>query len=231
MIDLFDDIQPKILNIAKDTYLLRGFVLGESEHLLLTDLKAVIAEAPLRNMTTKTGYAMSAAMSNCGALGWLSDRSGYRYDAHNPDTGKAWPAMPNSFLQLATSAAAACGFASFVPDACLINQYKIGASMGLHQDKDELDFTQPIVSVSLGCSATFLFGGLNRRDKTIKVVLQHGDIVVWGGESRLNFHGIMPLKPNTPGHLLSNSIHEFDSPCIHEVLGEYRFNLTFRKAA
>jgi DNA oxidative demethylase len=218
--DLFNDIQAKKQSITKDAYLLRGFALEASEHLLLADLQAVIVTAPLRNMMTKMGYAMSAAMTNCGAHGWTSDMSGYRYTTHNPETGKFWPAMPASFLQLATSAAAECGFADFVPDACLINQYKMGASMGLHQDKDELDFTQPIVSVSLGVPATFLFGGLKRSDKTIKIPLQHGDVVVWGGEARLNYHAIMPLQPN---------VHAV--PVAAEMLNAYRYNLTFRKAA
>ena len=156
---------------------------------------------------------MSVAMTNCGKLGWVSDKKGYRYDALDPSTGAPWQAMPMSFLQLAKNAAAEAGYANFVPDACLINQYEIGARMSLHQDKDEQDFSQPIVSVSLGCAATFLFGGLKRSDKPRKILLQHGDIVVWGGKSRLNYHGIMPLRTNN-----------------HEALGAYRFNLTFRKA-
>ena len=213
MIDLLDDLKPIKQEIIKDVFLLQGFALGASEHLLLTDLEAVIAAAPLRNMMTKMGFAMSAAMTNCGDLGWVSDAKGYRYDGKNPQTNQPWPSIPASLLQLATSAAAACGFEDFVPDACLINQYKAGASMGLHQDKNELDFTQPIVSVSLGMPATFQFGGLKRSDKTLKIPVNHGDIVVWGGEARLKFHGIMPLKANN-----------------HAVLGHYRFNLTFRRA-
>lgn len=217
LIDLFEESQPKKQSFAKDAYLLHGFALGDSEHLLLADLQAVIAAVPLRNMMTKMGYAMSAAMSNCGTLGWVSDKSGYRYDAldtyTSTGTGAPWLAMPASFLQLAKSAAVECGFADFVPDACLINQYKIGASMGLHQDKDELDFTQPIVSVSLGIAAVFLFGGTKRNDKTTKIPLQHGDVVVWGNTARLNYHAIMPLRASN-----------------HAALGEYRYNLTFRKA-
>jgi DNA oxidative demethylase len=209
---LFNDLPNKI-ELIKDTYLLPGFALGNSEHSLLNDLQATLAAAPLRHMMTPMGFAMSAAMSNCGQLGWVADKTGYRYDTLDPNTGAAWPAMPTSFLQLAQSAATECGFANFVPDACLINQYKIGASMGLHQDKNELYFMQPIVSVSLGIPATFLFGGLNRSDKTQKIPLNHGDVVVWGGEARLKFHGIMPLRANN-----------------HAVLGEYRYNLTFRKA-
>jgi DNA oxidative demethylase len=217
--DLFDAFKPSKEEIKKDTYLLHGFALDASEHLLLANLQAVITEAPLRNMMTKMGFEMSAAMTNCGALGWTSDRKGYRYTAQDPLTNKPWPAMPASFLALATNAAAECGFKNFMPDACLINQYKIGASMGLHQDKNELDFTQPIVSVSLGISAVFAFGGENRADKTIKMPLQHGDIVVWGNSARLNHHAIMPLKA---------SIHAASR--ASEILGAYRYNLTFRKA-
>ena len=211
--DLFNTFNPSKEELTKDVYLLREFALSTSEGLLLADLQAVINQAPLRNMLTPMGFKMSAAMINCGQLGWLSDKKGYRYDALNPITGLAWPQMPTSFLALAQSAAAACGFANFVPDACLINQYKVGASMGLHQDKDEQDFSQPIVSVSLGIPATFLFGGLKRNDRTDKILLNHGDVVVWGGEARLKFHGIKPLKANS-----------------YQALGAYRYNLTFRKA-
>lgn len=211
--DLFDSLKPIKQEINKDVYLLHGFAMGASEHLLLADLQSVIAAAPLRNMMTKMGFKMSAAMTNCGTFGWTSDRKGYRYDSKDPLSELPWPVMPNSFLQLASSAAAVCGFANFVPDACLINQYKIGASMGLHQDRDELDFSQPIVSVSLGIPAVFAFGGKNRNDKTIKIPLQHGDIVIWGNEARLYHHAILPLKANN-----------------HNLLGEYRYNLTFRKA-
>ncbi|MDP1766819.1 MAG: DNA oxidative demethylase AlkB [Methylotenera sp.] len=210
--DLFDDVQPSKLEIAKDAYLLKGYV-QEDEKTLLADLEAIIKQAPLRHMMTKKGYAMSAAMTNCGILGWTSGRKGYRYDTKDPVTGHPWPKIPVSFQQLAIQAAAEAGFKDFRPDACLINQYNVGASMGLHQDKNELDISQPIVSVSLGMPAIFQFGGLSRADKPIRISLAHGDIVVWGGESRLNFHGIMPLKMNT-----------------HPILGAYRYNLTFRRA-
>ena len=213
LMDLFDALKPSKQEIIKDVFLLRGFALGDNEHLLLSDLQTVTTAAPLRRMMTKMGFAMSAGMTNCGGLGWISDRKGYRYDGQNPQINKPWPNMPSSFLRLATSAAAECGYIDFVPDACLINQYKVGASMGLHQDKNEQDFTQPIVSVSLGMPATFQFGGLKRSDKTLKIPLMHGDVVVWGGEARLKFHGIMPLKAN-----------------LHQVLCAYRYNLTFRKA-
>ena len=210
--DLFTDINPIKINILPDVILLKGFALS-NQIVLLADLQMVITEAPLRHMMTKMGFAMSAAMSNCGDLGWVSDRKGYRYDARDPLSNQPWPAMPASFQQLAKLAAHEAGFKAFQPDACLINQYKVGASMGLHQDKNELDYTQPIVSVSLGIPATFQFGGKLRSDKTIKIPLMHGDVIVWGNEIRQNFHGIMPLKTNQ-----------------HEALGAYRYNLTFRQA-
>lgn len=156
---------------------------------------------------------MSVAMTNCGHLGWVSDKSGYRYSSVDPENGKPWPAMPESFLRLATHAANEAGFAGFVPDACLINRYEAGTKLSLHQDKDENDFSQPIVSVSLGIPAVFLFGGLKRTDKTQRLVVQHGDVIVWGGPSRLRYHGILPVKEGK-----------------HPVLGIYRVNLTFRKA-
>ena len=210
--DLFENIQPNKLAIDKEAYFLSAYALI-NEKALMIDLQEVLSQAPLRHMMTKMGFYTSAAMTNCGQLGWVSDSKGYRYDALDSQTGKPWPAMPISFLKLAQHAAIEAGFDDFKPDACLINQYKVGASMGLHQDKNELDFTQPIVSVSLGISAIFQFGGLSRSDKPIKIPLMHGDIVVWGGDARLKYHGIMPLKPNK-----------------HEVLGPYRYNLTFRKA-
>lgn len=210
--NLFEEIQPKKQEIAGNIFLLKAYALS-AESQILSDLEATILKAPLRHMMTKMGFAMSAAMTNCGELGWVSDDKGYRYDRINPETKKAWPEMPLSFFQLTQDAALEAGFIGFEPDACLINQYKVGARMGLHQDKNELDFTQPIVSVSLGIPAIFQFGGLNRSDKPIKIPLTHGDIVVWGGDARLKYHGIMPLKPNK-----------------HDLLGPYRYNLTFRKA-
>ncbi len=211
--DLFEKTDEQTLHIAEGAMLLRRFALTNEVH-LLNDLRSIIAKSPLRHMVIAGGFTMSVAMTNCGKLGWVSDKKGYRYDALNPSTGEPWQAMPMSFMQLATQAAAVAGFANFVPDACLINQYQPAARMSLHQDKDEQDFTQPIVSVSLGCAATFLFGGLKRSDKPTKILLQHGDVVIWGGKSRLNYHGIMPLQAN-----------------IHEAFGAFRFNLTFRKAA
>ena len=215
--DLFDNITEQHVHIAEGAMLLRRFALT-NEVPLLNDLKSIIAKSPLRHMVTPGGFTMSVAMTNCGKLGWVSDKKGYRYDALDPSTGAPWQAMPMSFLQLAKNAAAEAGYANFVPDACLINQYEIGARMSLHQDKDEQDFSQPIVSVSFGVPARFLFGGLKRSDKPTKILLLHGDVVVWGGKSRLNYHGIMPLQAT---NIQTNG---------YEAFGACRFNLTFRKA-
>lgn len=210
--DLFLSQQPSIQEIAKDAYLLQGFALSNQAQ-ILADLSQIISVAPFRQMLTPGGFTMSVAMTNCGALGWITDRKGYRYISHDPLANKPWPAMPASFKQLAQQAALEAGFNNFTPDACLINQYKIGARMSLHQDKNELDFSQPIISVSLGLPATFQFGGFERSDKVAKLLLEHGDVVVWGGESRLRYHGVLPLKA---GH--------------HPDMGGFRINLTFRKA-
>jgi alkylated DNA repair protein (DNA oxidative demethylase) len=183
------------------------------ETALLDALSGIVSVAPFRHMITPGGFRMSVAMSNCGPVGWVSDRTGYRYDAVDPLSRTNWPPMPEPFLKLASGAAKDAGFESFVPDACLINRYEPGAKLSLHQDKDERDFTQPIVSVSLGIPAVFLFGGLARGDKTIRVNLTHGDVVVWGGPARLRYHGVAPLKGDD-----------------HPRLGRYRINLTFRKA-
>jgi DNA oxidative demethylase len=179
-----------------------------------THVQRVLTAAPLRHLVTPGGFRMSVAMSNCGALGWVSDRRGYRYEAHDPLSGQPWPAMPQALQQLAADAAARAGYAGFQPDACLINRYAAGAKMSLHQDKDEQDFSQPIVSVSLGLPAVFLWGGAARGDATQRLLLEHGDVLVWGGSARLNFHGVMPLKPGE-----------------HAVTGPCRINLTFRRAA
>jgi len=192
--------------------LLHGFAL-RTEDRILAEIDRVAAAAPFRRMTTPGGYVMSVAMTNCGTVGWVTDRTGYRYDEIDPANGRHWPPMPPAFLELATTAAAAAGFDGFVPDACLVNRYEPGARLSLHQDKDEADFTAPIVSVSLGLPATFLFGGLKRSDPQIKIPLTHGDVVVWGGPARLVHHGVMPLKDG-----------------VHGALGRQRINLTFRKA-
>ncbi|CAM3131814.1 alpha-ketoglutarate-dependent dioxygenase AlkB [Pseudomonas floridensis] len=213
--DLFasDEPQAEIRQpIGPQSWLLRGHALPCIER-LLPALRKTLAVAPFRQMITPGGYTMSAALSSCGQLGWVTDHHGYRYSETNPQTGRAWPAMPDVFLELAQDAAQIAGFADFVPDACLINRYVPGAKMSLHQDKDEHDHCWPVVSVSLGIAATFQFGGLQRSDRPERISLFHGDVVVWGGEDRLRFHGILPVKQ-----------------AVHPLLGEQRINLTFRKA-
>ena len=204
--------RPDETPLGPGAMLLHGFALAEAMTILAA-IESVTAESPLRQMSTPGGFRMSVAMSNCGALGWITDRRGYRYTATDPDSGRPWPAMPPLLAQLAARAAARAGFAGFVPDACLINRYVPGARMALHQDRDEQDFSQPIVSVSLGLPAVFLFGGLARSDKSARVPLVHGDVLVWGGPARLRFHGIAPLKDGA-----------------HPATGACRINLTFRKA-
>ncbi len=213
--DLFEivpDARPSREAMAEGAVLLRGFeVPFESE--LIPALREIVAQAPFRRMFTPGGHQMSVAMTNCGSAGWVTDQRGYRYDGTDPGSGQPWPAMPPVLRQLAEQAATAGGFDGFAPDACLINRYAPGARMSLHQDKDEQDFDAPIVSVSLGLSAIFLFGGLKRADKPRRYRLEHGDVVVWGGPSRLYFHGIAPLADGE-----------------HAVMGRQRINLTFRKA-
>lgn len=198
--------------MAEGAVLLRGFA-RPSESELIAALRDIASQAPFRHMVTPGGHSMSVAMSNCGDLGWVTDRSGYRYDTNDPETGRPWPAMPAAFYRLAVEAAEQAGFAGFSPDACLINRYQPGARMSLHQDKDEQDFGAPIVSVSLGLPAVFLFGGLQRADKPRRFRLEHGDVVVWGGPTRLVFHGVAPLADGE-----------------HALVGRERINLTFRKA-
>jgi alkylated DNA repair protein (DNA oxidative demethylase) len=180
---------------------------------LVVELARLIEQAPWRQMVTPSGHRMSVAMTNCGALGWVSDRTGYRYVAQDPETGQPWPPLPDRFLGLAQNAAAQAGFAGFLPDACLINRYQPDARLSLHQDRDERDLSAPIVSVSLGLPAVFLWGGLKRKDPTRRIPLVHGDVLVWGGPDRLRYHGVLPLKAGQ-----------------HALLGEQRINLTFRKA-
>jgi alkylated DNA repair protein (DNA oxidative demethylase) len=197
--------------MAEGAVLLRGFV-GASEAELIAELRNIVAQAPFRRMITPGGHQMSVAMTNCGSAGWVTDHSGYRYSTEDPETGQPWPAMPPLLRDLADRAADRAGFARFSPDVCLINRYVPGARMSLHQDKDELDFSAPIVSVSLGLPAIFLFGGLKRSDKPRRFRLEHGDVAVWGGPSRLFFHGVAPLADGE-----------------HPLLGRQRLNLTFRK--
>ncbi|MGH7232508.1 MAG: DNA oxidative demethylase AlkB [Nitrospiraceae bacterium] len=199
--------------LGPGAFVLRSFAASD-EAALLAALQDVIAMAPFRHMVTPGGFRMSVAMTNCGSFGWITDRTGYRYDPVDPESGRNWPRMPDSFLRLAKGAAAQAGFEGFEPDACLINRYDPGASLSLHQDKNERDFGEPIVSVSLGIPAVFLFGGSKRADKPTRVQLTHGDVVVWGGPARLHYHGVMPLKEG-----------------YHPLVGGHRVNLTFRKAA
>ena len=201
------------LQLGAGTWLLQGFVLPRAQA-LLEALDTVVSAAPLRHMETPGGFTMSVAMSNCGELGWISDRQGYRYSPVDPHSGQPWPAMPDFLRALAREAAATAGFDGFRPDACLVNRYLPGTRLTLHHDHDERDFSAPIVSVSLGMEATFLLGGLRRADKPQRVPLRHGDVLVWGGVDRLRFHGVAPLR---------------DRP--HGLLGRQRFNLTLRKAA
>jgi alkylated DNA repair protein (DNA oxidative demethylase) len=212
--DLFDtsDVLPSREVMADGAVLLRGFARAMQDDLLRA-LDEITAQAPFRHMSTPGGFEMSVAMTNCGNYGWITDRSGYRYGADDPVSGKPWPAMPSVFRELAEQAAAQGGFAGFAPDACLINRYQPGARMSLHQDRDETDFSAPIVSVSLGLPAIFMFGGAKRSDKPARYRLEHGDVVVWGGPSRLFFHGVAPLADGE-----------------HPLLGRKRINLTFRKA-
>lgn len=198
--------------IGPCSWVLRSFATPMIEE-LLPALEHVLAQAPFRHMVTPGGFTMSAALSSCGSVGWMTDRNGYRYTPTDPQTAKPWPEIPTVFMQLAQGAATACGFAGFTPDACLINRYIPGAKMSLHQDKDEQHYEWPVVSVSLGLPAIFLFGGHQRKDPTQRIPLMHGDVVVWGGEDRLRFHGVLPVKP---GH--------------HPLLGEQRINFTFRRA-
>ena len=212
LFEAFADPGPSHEAMAEGAVLLRGFA-RPIEAELIAALRGIEARAPFRHMFTPGGHQMSVAMTNCGGYGWVTDRSGYRYDGIDPDSGKAWPGMPPVFCELARSAATEAGFGGFSPDACLINRYEPGAKMSLHQDKDEQDFGAPIVSVSLGLPAVFLFGGLKRSEKPRRYGLAHGDVVVWGGPSRLFFHGVAPLADGE-----------------HPVLARQRINLTFRKA-
>ncbi|TGN90292.1 DNA oxidative demethylase AlkB [Bradyrhizobium yuanmingense] len=212
--DLFDTVaeaQPSREKIADGAVLLRGFV-KPIESGLIDAVRAIVAQSPFRRMTTPGGHLMSVAMTNCGERGWITDHTGYRYDPIDPRTGAPWPAMPPLLADLARRAAEQGSFEGFAPDACLVNRYEPGTRLSLHQDKDELDYSAPIVSVSLGLPATFLFGGLARADKPRRFRLVHGDVVVWGGASRLAYHGVAPLADGE-----------------HPLLGRKRINLTFRR--
>jgi alkylated DNA repair protein (DNA oxidative demethylase) len=210
--DLFSDQIESQVKLAAGAYWLRGFVLPEAYALCAMLIAHFNNHAP-QQMMTPMGYHMSVRTTSVGTFGWVSTKQGYGYAAKNSLTNQHWPVMPELFLTLAQRAAKQAGYINFKPDTCLINVYEIGDKMGLHQDKNEADFSQPIVSVSLGLPATFQFGGLTRAAKALKVPLSHGDVVVWGAESRLYYHGVLPLKSGA-----------------HPLLGHRRINLTFRKA-
>lgn len=213
--DLFAGLarDPSVERITEGALLLRAFVSEEEAVQLMAGIETVLAASPLRHMQTPGGFRMSVAMSNCGRFGWVTDRRGYRYQSLDPLAERDWPTMPEAFMALAVRAAEAAGFAGFDPDACLVNRYEPGARMSLHQDKNEHDMAQPIVSVSLGLPATFLFGGLARTDKPQRMRLESGDVAVWGGPARLAFHGIDTLRDGE-----------------HALTGRCRYNLTFRRA-
>lgn len=214
--DLFAETEstqpPRAEQIGEQSWVLRGFALPDMDKLLAA-LDVILARAALRHMVTPGGFSMSVATSSCGALGWITDRSGYRYSSVDPATGQPWPTMPEVFCTLARAAATQAGFADFTPDSCLINRYVPGAKMSLHQDKDEKAYAAPIVSLSLGLPAMFLFGGFERSDKSQRIPLLHGDMVIWGGVDRLRYHGVLPIKQGQ-----------------HPLIGEQRINLTFRCA-
>jgi len=211
---LFDDTPPAGTReqLAPGAWVLRGFALDRADA-LLQQIENIAALSPFRRLVTPGGKTMSVAMTNCGAVGWFSDRRGYRYAAIDPETGKPWPPMPALFVQLAREAASAAGFDDYAPDVCLINRYEIGTRLTLHQDQDERDRHAPIVSVSLGLPATFLFGGLVRNEPQRRLPLVHGDVVAWGGPSRMRYHGVLPIKDGE-----------------HPSTGPRRYNLTFRVA-
>ncbi|QIB52653.1 DNA oxidative demethylase AlkB [Pseudomonas sp. OIL-1] len=211
-LDLFEHQPEPPQPLAEGAWLLRGFVLDDAEQ-LLTDLQQVAARAPFRHQVTPGGYSMSAAMTSCGDLGWVTDRHGYRYSPTDPLDDQPWPALPESFKQLAARAAERAGYPGFAPQSCLINRYETGARMALHQDKDEQDLFAPIVSVSLGAPISFMFGGPTRSHQPVRWKIEHGDVLVWGGPSRLFFHGVAPLGKRAD----------------HPLTGSVRYNLTFRK--
>jgi alkylated DNA repair protein (DNA oxidative demethylase) len=213
-LDLFEDVANAETEerLEPGAMVLRGLATDKAEQLLAA-IKDVTDRSLFRFMTTPGGYRMSVAMTNCGDAGWVTDRAGYRYDPIDPLSGNRWPAMPAAFAELATEAAVRAGFKDYTPDACLMNRYEPGARLSLHQDKNERDLEAPVVSVSLGLPAVFLYGGASRSDRPHRIPLGHGDVVVWGGPARLRYHGVMPLKEGD-----------------HPTLGRHRLNLTFRKA-
>ncbi|MGH8183060.1 MAG: DNA oxidative demethylase AlkB [Rhodanobacteraceae bacterium] len=211
---LFDTTTPTGTReeLAPGAWVLHGFAL-ERTNALLHEIERIAACSPFRYLVTPGGKTMSVAMTNCGSVGWFSDRRGYRYTEADPETGNPWPVMPEVFLRLAGNAAHAAGFNDYAPDVCLVNRYEVGTRLTMHRDHDERDRRAPIVSVSLGLPATFLWGGLARKDPQRRVALAHGDVVIWGGPSRMRYHGVLPIKDGE-----------------HPLTGARRYNLTFRVA-
>lgn len=203
---------PEVVPLADGAAMLCGFACDVADG-LVDAVGRIAAVAPFRHLITPGGYRMSVAMTNCGAAGWVSDRRGYRYTTTDPESGRPWPAMPPLITDLAARAAVAAGFTDYAADVCLINRYQPGSRLSLHQDRDERDKVMPIVSVSLGLPATFLFGGLKRSDRPRRIGLRHGDVVVWGGPARMTYHGIAPLADGE-----------------HPATGRCRLNLTLRRA-
>ena len=212
--DLLSSLDPAraVERLSEAAVVLRGFARDMAAR-LVAEVDGITAVSPFRNMMTPGGFRMSVGMTNCGRAGWVTDRKGYRYEQIDPTTGVPWPAMPEPFRLLAESAAAAARYPGFEPDACLINLYELGTRLSLHRDENERDLTAPIVSVSLGLPAIFLFGGNRRSDRPRRILLQSGDVVVWGGADRLVYHGVAPVA-------------EGEDP----LTGNRRINLTFRKA-
>ena len=213
--DLLSGLAPGQTNpdlLVEGATLLRGFAVEQASD-LVEALGPITEVAPFRHMITPGGYIMSVAMTNCGQVGWVTNRSGYHYDPQDPETSRAWPELPSAFTALAAAAAAAAGYLGFVPDSCLVNRYAPGARMSLHQDKNEHDLSAPIVSLSFGLPAVFLFGGLKRSDRPRRIRLESGDAVVWGGPARMTYHGVAPLADG-----------------YDPLTGNCRINLTLRKA-
>ena len=214
MIDLLSSLEPAraVERLSEAAVVLRGFARANAAELVAA-VDAITASAPFRNMMTPGGFRMSVGMTNCGRAGWVTDRKGYRYERIDPITGNPWPQMPEVFRRLAERAALAGGYLGFEPDACLMNLYEPGTRLSLHRDENERDLSAPIVSVSLGLAAIFLFGGNHRNDRSRRVPLKSGDVVVWGGSDRLVYHGVAPLAEG-----------------YDPLTGSRRINLTFRKA-
>lgn len=180
---------------------------------LMEGVEAVVAQSPLRRLIVPNGRPMRIEMTNCGLVGWVNIDGRYRYSRVDPLTGRSWPGMPATFRRIAGAAASAAGYPDFQPAVCIINRYAVGADLQMHQDRDDTQDRQPVVSVSLGLPAIFHFGGQGRGEKPLTIPLDDGDVVVWGGASRMHRHGVAPVAPG-----------------VHPRTGAYRYNLTFRTA-